>query len=230
MSKQLSPQDLAIKYAELLAKNLSSQNEERMNAEAEIVRLKDTDEMYPQALACIATAWQGLQNSVAIRQFAAVLLRQYVDKHCNEVSDGSAQFVLSDTMKQYLITFILPTLNEPNSEIRNANANVLATISKFEWKTMWGQVLPALVVKLASADCNEVLGALTVINSVCENASEKEFFMCAEQFIPTLIQIIRLPHSAAKCRMGAVECLSSCVTQIGYIGDASFNAKVIYCF
>ena len=70
----------AEKYAKLLHRILSEQNEEGKNsAEVALQQYENSEQSYPQMLARISTAWKDMEHSIEIRQLAAAKFLQYVE-------------------------------------------------------------------------------------------------------------------------------------------------------
>ena len=216
----------AEKYAKLLHRILSEQNEEGKNsAEVALQQYENSEQSYAQILARISTAWKDMHHSIEVRELAAVKLLQYVEaQKSNEVG----QVVVS--YERDLVELILPHLGDQNEEIREAYVNVIAVVVKRHWETLFPQVLPALITNLCSHLDTEVLGALAVIQRFYTQVSEKERFNCIKQVIPKLVDMISSNSSASECRIWAVKCIGSCVDRIGTFDDDTLNREVVNCF
>lgn len=208
-------QDMVARYLPALRVTMSPDNEQRIQGEQQLQNWKIEHDLYPMVLACVATAWQGLQVELSVRQLSAVLLRRFMDQHWDSSCEHGHEKVIPDAYKEQLLEIMLPSLSEMDDKIRDANANVVAVIAHHELHLFKSRILPVLLSHLEECKDAPTRGALVVLEEVTEMLAVEndDFMLCLPNILPKMVKIVAGQQSG-ECKIAALKCMASCINQI----------------
>ncbi|KAM8976738.1 importin-9 [Pelodytes ibericus] len=196
---------------ETLSGILSPGHEVRAAAEEQLKVLEVTEEFGVH----LAELTVDPQGSLAIRQLASVVLKQYVENHwCSQ----SERFRLPETTERAkaAIRLLLPRgLRESISKVRSSVAYAVSAIAHWDWPEAWPQLFNLLMEMLVSGEVNAVHGAMRVLTEFTREVTDSQMPFVAPVILPEMYKIFTMSEIyGIRTRARAVEIFTTCAHMV----------------
>ena len=167
-----------------------SEDQDQRKAGEDALKILDATENYGVMLTCnILNNRQHVPSD--IRQFAAILLKQYVDAHWNPACDKFIEPEVAPKAKKKIMETLPCLLCDDNSKIRSAVAHAISGIATWEWPENWPTLFPIIVEGVKSGNEFSLDGAIRVLNEISSEVSVDQIFQMIPVVVPEILAILR---------------------------------------
>ncbi|KAG7472163.1 hypothetical protein MATL_G00105990 [Megalops atlanticus] len=214
-------QGLKEALVETLAAILSPVQEVRAAAEEQIKVLEVTEEFGVH----LAELTVDPQGSLAIRQLASVILKQYVETHWCAQSEKFRHPETSERAKVAIRELLPGALRESISKVRSSVAYAVSAIAHWDWPEAWPQLFTLLMDMLVSGDVNAVHGAMRVLTEFTREVTDMQMPFVAPVILPEMYKIFTMAEVySIRTRSRAVEIFTTCANLIYAIEELEKGA------
>ncbi|KAJ9582618.1 hypothetical protein L9F63_023037 [Diploptera punctata] len=159
-------------------------------------------------------------GSLALRQLASVLLKQYVETHWCSYAD---KFRPPETLEHAKVTIkgLLPHgLKESISKVRSSIAYAITAIAHWDWPENWPGLFDILVSYLSSGNEWEVHGAMRVLTEFSRDFTDTQLPHVAPIILSEMYRIFEDEQKYnVRIRGRAVEIFTTCTFMISAMSD-----------
>ncbi|XP_005988453.1 importin-9 isoform X2 [Latimeria chalumnae] len=206
---------------ETLAGILSPVQEVRAAAEEQIKVLEVTEEFGVH----LAELTVDPQGTLAIRQLASVILKQYVETHWCAQSEKFRPPETTDRAKDAIRELLPSGLRESISKVRSSVAYAISAIAHWDWPEAWPQLFNLLMEMLVSGDLNAVHGAMRVLTEFTREVTDVQMPLVAPVILPEMFKIFTMAEVyGIRTRSRAVEIFTTCANLICAIDEVEKGA------
>ena len=167
-----------------------SENPERRKEGEDALKILDATENYGVMLTCNIIN-NPVQVPTHVRQFAAILLKQYVDCHWHRAADKFLEPEVSLKAKGSIMEALPALLADDNSKIRSAVAYAISAIASWEWPDNWPTLFPIIVQGVKSGNEFSLDGAIRVLNEISSEVNVDQIFQMFPVVVPEILAILR---------------------------------------
>lgn len=153
----------------------------------------------------------------ALRQLAAVLLKQFIKKHWNEFEETFEHPVVQTDEKATIRTLLLTLIDDPHRKICTAISMAVASIAQHDWPEDWPDLLPILLKMINDqSNMDAVHGALRCLALLSADLDDKMVPKLLPALFPSLYGIVSDPQVYDNSlRTKALEIVYSCISVLG---------------
>lgn len=219
----LGPVQQGLKEAlvETLTGILSPVQEVRTAAEEQVKVLEVTEEFGVH----LAELTVDPQGTLAIRQLASVILKQYVETHWCSQSEKFRPPETTDRAKNIIRDLLPNGLRESISKVRSSVAYAISAIAHWDWPEAWPQLFNLLMEMLVSGDLNAVHGAMRVLTEFTREVTDTQMPLVAPVILPEMYKIFTMAEVySIRTRSRAVEIFTTCANLICAIEEVERGA------
>jgi len=197
---------------------LSPDIQVRSQAEEQVKALEVTDD-YGVHLTELTLEPTG---QLAVRQLAAVMLKQYIDVHWSCESDKFRAPETPATAKQAIRNMLPLGLKESISKVRNTVAFSLAGIAHWDWPDHWPQLFDVLMEAMRAEDEYAVQGAVRVLKELARDLTDSQIPTVAPVILPDIYRIFcESERFTVRTRARAVEIFTTLTSMICTMGEVN---------
>jgi len=190
----------------------------RAQAEHQVKALEVTDD-YGVYLTELTLDCSG---QVAVRQLAAVMLKQYIDCHWSQESDKFRPPETPAAAKQSIRTLLPLGLKESISKVRNTVAFSMAGIAHWDWPDQWPNLFDILMEAMRAQDEFAVQGAVRVLKELARDLSDSQIPAIAPVILPDIYRIFcEADRFTVRTRARAVEIFTTLTSMICTMGEVN---------
>jgi len=176
---------------ETLIASLSLNTDDRLRAEDQIKILETSDD-FGVSLTEIIIEPSAPQE---IRQFASVLLKQYVDSHWSALSEEKFKPPEVPAQAKSFIRANLPNgLKDESSKIRTSVAYAMSRIASYDWPEAWPELFTLLIEALHSMNANVIHGAMRVFTEFAGEVTDIQIPHIAPIVLPEMLKLFTAPE------------------------------------
>jgi len=190
----------------------------RAQAEEQVKALEVTDDFG------VLLVQMTLDNNctLAIRQLAAVLLRQYINCHWSQDAEKFRAPEVTPNAKALIRQMLPMGLKESISKVRNTVAFSLASIASWDWPDQWPQLFDILMQAIKGTDEFAVQGAVRVLKELSRDLTDSQIPSVAPVILPDIYRIFcESERYTVGTRSRAVEIFTTLTTMICTIGEVN---------
>jgi len=190
----------------------------RKAAEEQIKALEVTDDF--GVLLCELTLEPS--SPLAVRQLAAVLLKQYIDVHWSQDTEKFRHPETPQSAKNAIRQMLPIGLKESISKVRNTVAFSIAAIAHWDWPDHWPQLFEILMQAIQGSDEFAVQGSVRVLKEVSRDLTDSQIPAVAPVILPDIYRIFReYERYTVRTRARAVEIFTTLTSMICTIGEVN---------
>ncbi|CAM1324161.1 IPO9 (predicted) [Pycnogonum litorale] len=206
---------------ETLSGILSPDHDIRVAAEERIKALEVTEEFGVH----LAELTVDRNCSLAIRQLASVLLKQYVEIHWSQLSEKFQPPETTQNAKMSIRCLLPQCLNESISKVRSSTAYAISAIAHWDWPELWPELFPILMQLLVSAESDSVHGAMRVLTEFTQEVTDAQMPQVAVHILPEMYKVfMETEKYSIRTRGRAVAIFSTCASVIVYMSSYHVGA------
>ncbi|KAK2163574.1 hypothetical protein LSH36_77g04009 [Paralvinella palmiformis] len=201
---------------ESLTAVLSPAQEARLAGEEQVKALEVTEEFGVH----LAEFTVDPAGSLAIRQLASVLLKQYVETHWSQHSEKFRQPETSEAAKSAIRQILPLGLKESISKVRSSVAYAVSAIAHWDWPEAWPELFHILMEALTSGNQDAVHGAMRVLTEFCREVTDTQMPRVAPVILPEMYKIFTQDEVySIRTRGRAVDIFNTCAGLISTMND-----------
>lgn len=201
---------------ESLTAVLSPAQEARLAGEEQVKALEVTEEFGVH----LAEFTVDPTGSLAIRQLASVLLKQYVETHWSQHSEKFRQPETSEAAKAAIRQILPLGLKESISKVRSSVAYAVSAIAHWDWPEAWPELFQILMEALTSGNQDAVHGAMRVLTEFCREVTDTQMPQVAPVILPEMYKIFTQDEIySIRTRGRAVDIFNTCAGLISTMND-----------
>ncbi|KAG9395233.1 Importin-9 [Carpediemonas membranifera] len=167
-----------------------SPNESIRNAAQEAIEHFSLNESFPISLIEVLLD-QGCD--LALRQFAGVLLKRYIELHWCKLDRCFVEPETSPATKQLVRQSILTAIVDPVSRIQTAASVAVAGIARWDWPDEWPDLISTLAAMLQNGDSAHVTGVIRCLDVIMADISDIQVRHVLNSFHDPLREIFMAP-------------------------------------
>ena len=161
-------------------------------------------------------------GQLAVRQLAAVMLKQYIYVHWSCESDKFRAPETPATAKQAIRNMLPLGLKESISKVRNTVAFSLAGIAHWDWPDHWPQLFDVLMEAMRADDEFAVQGAVRVLKELARDLTDSQIPTVAPVILPDIYRIFcESEMFTVRTRARAVEIFTTLTFMICTMGEVN---------
>ena len=212
--------DASLKVAILdtLCGLLSPAQATRQQAEEQVKALEVTDEFG----VCLCELVLEDSQQLAVRQLAAVMLKQYIDVHWSSESEKFRPPETAVSAKVAIRNMLPLGLKESISKVRNTVAFSLAGIAHWDWPDSWPQLFDILMEAIRADHEFAVQGAVRVLKELVRDLTDAHIPSVAPVILPDIYRIFcESERFTVRTRARAVEVFTTLTSMICTMGEVN---------
>ena len=197
---------------------LSPDQGTRHQAEEQVKALEVTDEF---GVCLCELVLEGGQQ-LAVRQLAAVMLKQYIDVHWSSESEKFRPPETPGGAKVAIRNMLPLGLKESISKVRNTVAFSLAGIAHWDWPDAWPQLFDILMEAIRADHEFAVQGAVRVLKELVRDLTDAHIPSVAPVILPDIYRIFcEAERFTVRTRARAVEVFTTLTSMICTMGEVN---------
>ncbi|PSN50935.1 hypothetical protein C0J52_08156 [Blattella germanica] len=201
---------------ETLNEILSPHHDMRIAAEERIQALEVTEDFGVH----LAEFTVDPQGTLAIRQLASVLLKQYVEIHWCSYSERFRPPETNDNAKATIKELLPHGLKESISKVRSSVAYAISAIAHWDWPENWPGLFDILVNYLSNGNEWAVNGAMRVLIEFSRDVTDMQLPHIAPVILSEMYRIFEDEQKySVRIRSQAVEVFTTCTFMISAMSD-----------
>lgn len=199
-----------------LTATLSPQQDVRLQGEDQLKVLEVTDAFGVH----LAEFTVDSSGSLAIRQLASLILKQYVEAHWCHLSEKFRPPETTPEAKAAIRNILPAGLQESISKVRTSVAYAISAIAHWDWPEAWPELFQYLMQMLAEGSPYAVHGAMRVLSEFSREVTDTQMPHVAPLVLPQMYRIfVEANVYSVRTRGRAVEIFNTCCFLIHSIDD-----------